>query len=249
MANHTPPAAAPDIVSIVLADDWTLSVNVATIPVAVTVVIVVVTLVAWKVWSTRRISDFEIDGAEVGIGDFKMAFNPNDTDGQIAYSIWVEFSTRKIGLPIDLNHDVISEVYDSWYSFFGFTRELVKTIPVSKVRDDCTGKFVKLSIEVLNEGLRPHLTQWHARYRRWYEHKVKDSFDMSPQDTQKEFPKYDALSSDLFAVNNRLIKYREKMNELVMGASMMRACNAQHITPAFNICLHTDGKPNGERPL
>ena len=217
MANHAPPAAAPDILSIVLADDWTLSIDVATVPVVIAVVVVTVIFIFWKLWSTRRISDFEIDGAEVGIGDFKMAFKPNDTDRQIAYSIWVELSTRKIGLPIDLDHDVISDVYDSWYNFFGVTRELVKTIPVSKVRNDSTGKIIKLSIEVLNEGLRPHLTQWQARYRRWYEHKIKDNFDMSPQDIQKGFPEYDALSSDLLAVNNRLIKYRSKMHDLVTG--------------------------------
>ena len=217
MANHAPPAAAPDILSIVLADDWTLSIDVATVPVVIAVVVVTVIFIFWKLWSTRRISDFEIDGAEVGIGDFKMAFKPNDTDRQIAYSIWVELSTRKIGLPIDLDHDVISDVYDSWYNFFGVTRELVKTIPVSKVRNDSTGKIIKLSIEVLNEGLRPHLTQWQARYRRWYEHKIKDNFDMSPQDIQKDFPEYDALSSDLLAVNNRLIKYRSKMHDLVTG--------------------------------
>ena len=119
MANHAPPAGAPDILSIVLADDWTLSIDVATVPVVIAVVVVTVILIFWKLWSTRRISDFEIDGAEVGIGDFKMAFKPNDTDRQIAYSIWVELSTRKIGLPIDLDHDVISDVYDSWYNFFG----------------------------------------------------------------------------------------------------------------------------------
>lgn len=217
MANHEPSVTKPDIISIVLSDDWKLNIDVATVPLAVAVAILVLGFIAWRVWSTRRIADFEIDGAEVGIGDFKMAFKPNDTDRQIAYSIWVELSTRKIGLPIDLDHDVISEIYDSWYNFFGVTRELVKGIPVSKVRNDSTGKIIRLSVEVLNEGLRPHLTQWQARYRRWYEYKVKDNFEMSPQDIQKDFPDYDALSSDLLAVNNRLIKYREKMNELVIG--------------------------------
>ncbi len=217
MLNQSTPDATPNIISIVLTDDWTLSIDVATVPVVVALAVLVFVFIAWKLWTTRRISDFEIDGAEVGIGDFKMAFKPNDTDRQIAYSIWVELSTRKIGLPIDLDHDVLSEVYDSWYNFFGVTRELVKTIPVSKVRSDSTGKIIKLSIEVLNEGLRPHLTQWQARYRRWYEHKIKDNFEMSPQDIQKDFPEYDALSRDLLAVNNQLIKYREKMNELVAG--------------------------------
>lgn len=215
MANDETSVTKPDIISIVLTDDWNLSIDVATIPLAVAIALIVIGFIAWRVWSTRRLADFEIDGAEVGIGDFKLAFKPNDTDRQIAYSIWVELSTRKIGLPIDLDHDVISEIYDSWYNFFGVTRELVKTIPVSKVRNDSTGKIVVLSIEVLNEGIRPHLTQWQARYRRWYEHKVKDNVGMSPQDMQKEFPDYDTLSRDLLAVNNRLIRYRDKMHELV----------------------------------
>ncbi|MEP2705022.1 MAG: hypothetical protein ABJZ83_03740 [Yoonia sp.] len=210
-------AAPSDIFSVVLAEDWTLSIDIATIPLAVALIIVVVIFIAWRLWASRRVLDFEIDGAEVGIGDFKMAFKPNDTDRQIAYSIWVELSTRKIGLPIDLENDVISEVYDSWYSFFGVTRELVKTIPVSKVRHDSTGKIIKLSIEVLNEGLRPHLTKWQARYIRWYEHQTKEHSEKSPQQIQADFPDYDALSTDMLSVNKKLIRYREKMNELAVG--------------------------------
>lgn len=217
MANHEISVEEADIISIVLTDDWKLSIDIAAVPLAVAIAILVLGFLAWRLWSMRRLADFEIDGAEVGIGDFKMAFKPNDTDRQIAYSIWVELSTRKIGLPIDLDHDVVSEVYDSWYNFFGVTRELIKTIPASKVRNDSTGKIIKLSIEILNEGLRPHLTQWQARYRRWYEHKTKDNFEMSLQDIQKDFPDYDALSSDLLTVNNRLIRYREKMHEIVAG--------------------------------
>ena len=218
MDNHTRTATQPDAVSEILSpvppDDCTLSIVVATVALAIALVIISAMLVARRRWSARRISDFEIDAAEVGIGDFKISFKPNDTDRQIAYSIWVELSTRKIGLPIDLENDVISEVYDSWYNFFGVTRELVKTIPVSKVRQDSTGKIVMLSIEVLNEGLRPHLTKWQARYRRWYEHQIQNHFEKSPQEIQKDFPEYEALCSELLSVSNRLIKYREKMNEL-----------------------------------
>ena len=221
MVSHTTPTTQPalasDILSLVLADDWTLSIEVAIIPLAIAFVIVIVVFIAWKLWSSWRISDFEIDGAEIGVGDFKLAFKPNDTDRQIAYSIWVELSTRKIGLPIDFENDVISEIYDSWYDFFGVTRELVKTIPVSKVRYDSTGNIIRLSIEVLNEGLRPHLTRWQARYRHWYELQAKSNLNKSPQQIQKEFPEYDALCSDLRSVNDRLIKYRAKMNELVTG--------------------------------
>jgi hypothetical protein len=158
---------------------------------------------------------FEIDSAQFGLGDHSVTFKPNDLDRQIAYSLWVEISTRKIGLPIDLDHDVISEIYDSWYSFFGITRDLMKAVPVTKYKRDSTQKIIQLSMRILNEGLRPHLTQWQARYRRWYEHEIEKQMDASPQEIQAKYPSYDELTSDLLQINNRLIAYREEMHRLV----------------------------------
>lgn len=163
--------------------------------------------------SGRRSSTFEIAEAEFGIGDQKILLKPNNIDRQIAYQIWVELSTRKIGLPIDLEADVISEIYDSWYSFFSVTRDLIKDIPATKFRRKDTEKIVKLSIDILNEGLRPHLTSWQAKFRRWYERQIKcDEYcDESPQEIQLRYPMIEPLKKDLLAVNKRLISYREKM--------------------------------------
>ena len=160
---------------------------------------------------------FEIDEAQFGLGEQKLTLRPNQTDRQIAYKIWVELSTRKIGLPIDLDDDVVAEVYDSWYNFFSVTRELIKDVPVSKFRRKDTEKIIKLSIEVLNTGIRPHLTKWQARFRRWYESalRLEEHSDVPPQDIQKNFPQYDELQADLERVNQHLIRYREKMYELV----------------------------------
>ncbi|MBW7997173.1 MAG: hypothetical protein FVQ81_11515 [Candidatus Glassbacteria bacterium] len=163
-------------------------------------------------WTT-----FEIDEAKLGFGDQTVTLRPNDTDRQIAYKIWVELSTRKIGLTIELDDDVISEVYDSWYSFFSVTRELIKDVPVSKFRRKHTERIIRLSIDVLNGGIRPHLTKWQARFRRWNERALdtEGHIDLSPQEVQKSFPEYDALTEDLLRVNGQLIAYRHKMYELV----------------------------------
>ena len=160
---------------------------------------------------------FEIDEAQFGLGKQKLTLRPNQTDRQIAYKIWVELSTRKIGLPIDLNDDVIVEIYDSWYNFFGVTRELIKDVPVSKFRRKDTEKIIKLSIEVLNQGMRPHLTKWQARFRRWYDTALQreDNVDFFPQDIQRQFPDFETLAKELEEVNCRLIRYREKMYQLV----------------------------------
>lgn len=209
--------ARSDLIAVVLDGDWNLSFQISLLPAVLIAVVLAIAVFVVRRMAHRRLSEFEIDSAEMGIGDAKFTFKPNDTDRQIAYSIWVELSTRKIGLPIDPDDDVITEIYDSWYSFFGVTREMIKDIPVSKVRGDSTSKIVDLSVEVLNEGLRPHLTKWQARFRHWYEHHTEDVADIDPQALQKKFPLYDELMEDPLAVNGRLIAYRKKMNQLVRG--------------------------------
>lgn len=181
---------------------------------------IVITAV-WAYFSRGYIfaKGFDVDSAEFGFGDQKITIKPNQDDRKVAYRIWVELSTRKIGLPIDFEHDVIAEVYDSWYKFFDVTRELIKDIPVNRVRSKSTTKIIEISIETLNTGLRPHLTQWQARFRRWYNHQLEKDKEalIHPQDIQKNFPDYKALTADMKIVNDRLIHYRKRMNDLVHG--------------------------------
>ncbi|KEQ55318.1 hypothetical protein BV95_00481 [Sphingobium chlorophenolicum] len=185
--------------------------------------IIIVALIGWRIFAGGfAFKNFEIDQADFGIGDQKFTFKPNMTDKQVAYAIWVELSTRKIGLPIDFENDVISEVYDSWFGFFTVTRELVKGIPAQKVRRDSTQKIIRLSIEVLNEGLRPHLTRWQARFRHWYDRELRRYDEengeeiLDPQLIQAKFPKFEELKADMERVNGALIKYRARMHNLVL---------------------------------
>jgi len=81
------------------------------------IAIAIAGFIRWK-WSSLFYSSFEIDEAEIGIGSQKIKIKPSNEDLQIAYKLWVELSTRKIGIKIDEEHDVIIEVYNSWYEFF-----------------------------------------------------------------------------------------------------------------------------------
>lgn len=196
---------------------FSLTLNWAVVAVIV-VLVALFFLIRW--WMFGRGVNFQIDTAEVGIGTGTVSFKPNIRDQEIAYKIWVELSTRKIGLPIDLDNDVISEVYDSWHSFFSITRELIKDIPVNKVKNKSTRQIITLSIQVLNDGLRPHLTKWQARFRHWYDLELKDAKgDIDPQSIQAKYPKFNELKKDLESVNKGLMKYREKMHALVLGVS------------------------------
>ena len=147
---------------------------------------------------------------------------PNTQDMQVAYKLWIELSTRKIGLPIDPDNDVVTEIYDSWYEFFQITRDLIKEVPVAKVRRNrSTRDLVRVAMDVLNVGMRPHLTKWQARFRQWHaaQLQVASNRDKPPQDLQREFPSYDELITDMQAVNIALISYRGIMGHLATGAT------------------------------
>ena len=166
----------------------------------------------------KEYSWFEIDQAEIGIGNHKIKIKPNNEDLQIAYQLWVELSTRKIGLEIDKENDVIAELYNSWYEFFKIARELIKSVPVTKVRaNTSTQEIINLSFMILNEALRPHLTKWQAKFRRWYEeaNEKAENKSKTPQEIQKEYPEYSELMDDLIRVNNILISYKNTLEKLI----------------------------------
>jgi len=206
-----------DIFSFSLSDNFSVSIHVSPW-VLLIVVAIVVGIFMWRTGFFQRGSKLELKSTQIGFGQGTLTYEVNDSDFQIAYSIWVELATRKLGIPIDLENDVVTEVYDSWYSFFGVTRELIKAIPASKLKKRDTKKIVSLLTNVLNEGIRPHLTKWQARFRHWYNAALleKNNAGKSPQEIQKQFPDYDALSADLQAVNKRIIYYEEQLRKLTI---------------------------------
>lgn len=148
-----------------------------------------------------------------GIGDAE--FTPNDEDIQIAHQIWTQLVTRKGALKVDPEKDVVVEIYDSWYSMFSVTRELIGSIPIKYLDAYSTKQLISITTEVLNLGLRPHLTMWQAKYRNWYRHHEQELESKTPQELQKEYPEYEALIADMLVVNENLIDYAEQLKKII----------------------------------
>jgi hypothetical protein len=136
---------------------------------------------------------------------------------KIAFAAYTELVTRKIALPFDEKHDVITDVYKSWYQMFTTTRELIKQVPAHHIaRSHDTRELVQSLIDLLNQGLRPHLTKWQARFRHWYEREINkpESEGLSPQEIQRKFPDYDALITDIKGVNSNFQEYARQLRSL-----------------------------------
>ena len=152
--------------------------GVITICINILAVILLIALVFAVVWIVKKLkknvssSSMKIDEIKLGIGNSQVTLVYDTKDKEIAYKLWVELTTRKIGIPFDEENDVINEVYNSWYEFFKIARELMKEIPVDSGKNSL--QLAELTSKVLNEGLRPHLTSWQARYRKWYDRASKN---------------------------------------------------------------------------
>ena len=157
-----------------------------------------------------------LDGVEFGVSNFKCKFKCNNRIQEIAYKLWVELITRKIAIPLDEN-DVIVEVYNSWYSAFSAIRELLKEVPGSCLED--ASNLITLTIMVLNEGLRPHLTTWQAKYRCWYNEEIKKECNRgkTPQEIQKSFPEYEELIGDMLKTNGNIVKFATELKNIAFS--------------------------------
>lgn len=138
----------------------------------------------------------------------KIPITVNRRNRKLAYNIWVELKTRKIALDFDEENDVIVEVYNSWYDSFKLIREYIKDIGEKPINNNLR----LLSLELINETMRPHLTKYQSRFRSWFEKNYQG--ETSVQETQKKYPEYDNLVEDLREVNKKCQKFLTLLEEI-----------------------------------
>ncbi|CAN1542194.1 hypothetical protein MCEMSE15_01815 [Fimbriimonadaceae bacterium] len=183
----------------------------------VTVIILWVLAGYFMLWprSTRwEASEVNIEVAKIG----KIVMRPNQEVAGLAHRAWTEVVTRKAGMTFDEDHDVIEEVYDSWYQLFGEVRTLIKSIPVEKLRaNEDAQQLVKLLLTLLNDVLRPHLTEHQAKFRSWFARHKDMQSDKSPQEVQRQYPEYSTLVESLKQKNSDCLDISKALELISLG--------------------------------
>jgi hypothetical protein len=185
--------------------------------ISIWLVVIIILLILIYFLFIKKIYRYSLVKLDIKLGNVGSAeFRPNKTDLQIAHKIWTELITRKAAIPIDKENDVIEEIYDSWYALFQKVREFISEIPAELIRKNkSTKEIVRIATQTLNEGLRPHLTKWQARFRTWSSSKKDKMMDMTPQEFQKEYPQYKDLIDDLLKVNTQLMQYAVELKKII----------------------------------
>lgn len=179
-------------------------------------IVIIAGFLIFKFLKPKLFRRYTIKKLDISLGKIgKVELVPNTLDLQIAHRIWTELITRKAAIPFDPDNDVIIEVYNSWYVLFTNIRNLIAEIPAELLKkEDSTRKIVEIATQTLNQGLRPHLTQWQARFRNWYRWNDNRLEDRNPQELQREYPNYDELVADMILINGQLQEYAVELKKL-----------------------------------
>lgn len=211
------------IIEIEFENFYTVLLRINWIAIIVGLILVCLLPILWKhINKHLNKKSINVSQLDLGIGNSTIKLTYNRKDQEVAYKLWVELSTRKIGIPFDEENDVIVEVYNSWYEFFKIARETIKEIPAERI--PYSSELINLTEQVLNEGLRPHLTKWQAKFRFWYNKELEKNH-ISPQEIQKNYPEIKQLVDDLKKTNIHMINYKNLMKDIAFKNPDMKICN------------------------
>lgn len=182
----------------------------------VTLLIVLLIYAIVKFYNKKQTIEkkFELVKLNYKLGGVEVEYNivRNFQNIEIAHKIYVELVTRKAAIEIEEHRDVIVEIYNSWYSIFQSTRDELKSMNGELLKkNEASKELIRLLTDILNKALRPHLTEYQAKYRKWYDEQLKYNENLSPQDIQKKYDDIEPLMKSMKEVNSTLIDYSEQL--------------------------------------
>jgi hypothetical protein len=111
------------------------------------------------------------------------------------------------------------ELYESWYVLFQNLRTELKNVPGHLLSKRSSGQqLISLTMAVLNQGLRPHLTRFHSRFETWFKHAQLEleQAGKSPQDLQKHYPDYRILVAHLQQSSQLIQRFIDDLDQFVL---------------------------------
>ena len=142
-----------------------------------------------------------------GIGSAKWEADP--TERNAAWSLYVELVTRIAVQSLASDRGLLREALNSLYTLFGTTREILKAAgpEVGASRESVGG----IAIAVLNNGLRPFLTEWHPALEDW---EAKRPSGISKKEHEQNWPEAPRLRQGLADLRSDLEQYANALAKI-----------------------------------
>ncbi len=137
-------------------------------------------------------------------------WQPDPTERNAAWELYIELVTRIAVQPLDPNAGLVREALNSLYSLFGSTRDILRAAGprVGASKQSVGG----IAIAVLNNGLRPFLSEWHPLLLDW---ESKRPPNVSAAEHEKGWPHEPAARQKLNELRNDLTAYAHALAKIV----------------------------------
>ena len=143
-----------------------------------------------------------------GIGGVAGTWEPDESEVSAAWELYVEMVTRTPLGGFSFQEGSLREALNSIYSLFDTTRGILRKYGpgVARPKSGRELSFGYLAVSMLNLVLRPLLTEWHPRLRRWErgnphleesEWKERDDFLSALNDISGQLRQYAGLFGEV----------------------------------------------------
>jgi hypothetical protein len=148
----------------------------------------------------------------------EMKFVINSEYRRVAWKLFVETLTRISTQPLGCEDGSLREALASLYSLFSATRDLLKNMPPSTATSQTTVEM--LAVKMLNEEIRPFLSKWHVRLKKFE--------TTHPGSHESEWPENPDCRKELEAARKRVINYAKAFGQLSGVAKLDEFFDSNH---------------------
>ena len=139
--------------------------------------------------------------------------SPAMAERAAAWELYVELVTRTSVTGLDSNHGLLREALSSLYSLFGTARGILRKHGETAASLDGRGlhEFSLLTLAILNDVLRPVLSEWHPLLR---EHEERRPTGIAPAAHERSWRRNQELRTALAGVRSSLDLYARRLAAL-----------------------------------
>ena len=140
------------------------------------------------------------------IGGIEGTWEPDDSERQAAWELYVELVTRISVAELHPNEGLLREALSSLHTLFDTTRNVLRKYGpgIARPKGGNTVSFGHLAVTILNVVIRPVLAQWHPVLLDY--ESAKES-TLSPSEHERQWEKSEELRRTLNEVRRVLIEY------------------------------------------
>jgi hypothetical protein len=158
-------------------------------------------------------------GLPFGIGELSGDWEPDDSEREAAWEMYVELITRISVAELRTDEGLLEEALASFYSLFAITRDILRRHGPTVARPkNGTVSFGHLAVAILNQAIRPLLARWHPL--------LDDHADARPPGTsrlewERAWDRHDELRGAIEEVRATLRAYAGLLGEVCEARSLL----------------------------